>query len=79
MLFLTEEGGTTMEHMDLGALIVAGICGIGLIQLIMWIVVIFRHPGFGDLRLDLVKTTCPQSSVTEASSNSRDKLHKGLL
>jgi hypothetical protein len=55
MLFLTEEGGTTMEHMDLGALIVAGICGIGLIQLIMWIVVIFRHPGFGDLRLDLVK------------------------
>lgn len=34
-----------MEHMDLGTLIVAGLCGIGLIQLIMWIVVMIRHPG----------------------------------
>jgi len=41
-----------MENMDLGVLIVAGLCGLGLIQLIMWIVVIIRHPGFDDLRLD---------------------------
>lgn len=42
-----------MEHMDLGTLIVAGLCGIGLIQLIMWIIVMIRYPGLDDLRLDL--------------------------
>jgi hypothetical protein len=42
-----------MENMDLGVLIVAGLCGIGLIQLIMWIVVMIRYPGFDELRLDL--------------------------
>ena len=42
-----------MENMDLGALIVAGLCGIGLIQFVMWIVVMIRHPGLDDWRLDL--------------------------
>ena len=42
-----------MENMDLGALIVAGLCSIGLIQPIIWIVVMIRHPGFDELRLDL--------------------------
>jgi hypothetical protein len=42
-----------MENMDRGVLIVAGPCGIELIQLIMWIVVMIRHPGFDELRLDL--------------------------
>jgi hypothetical protein len=42
-----------MENMDLGTLIVAGLCGIGLIQFIMWIVVMIQLPGFDDLRLDL--------------------------
>ncbi|HSA84797.1 MAG TPA: hypothetical protein VLE46_01345 [Nitrospira sp.] len=51
-----------MEHMDLGALIVAGIFGIGLIQFITWLVVIIRHPGIGDLRLDLVKTAPSRSN-----------------
>ena len=46
-----------MESIDLGTLIVAGLCGIGLIQLIMWIVVMIRYPGLDDLRLDLVKAT----------------------
>jgi hypothetical protein len=53
MLFSTATRGTTMNNMDLGALIVAGLCGVGLMQLIMWIVVMIRHPGFDDLRLDL--------------------------
>lgn len=49
-----------MENMDLGTLIVAGLCGIGLIQFTMWIVVIIRHPGLDDVRLELVKP--PSSS-----------------
>jgi hypothetical protein len=40
--------------MDLGTLIVAGICGIGLIQLVIWIILVIRHPGFDDFPLDLV-------------------------
>ena len=47
------RSGAAMENMDLGVLIVAGLCGIGLIQLIMWIVVMIQHPGFDELRLDL--------------------------
>jgi hypothetical protein len=54
-----------MEHMDLGALIVAGLCGIGLIQLVMWIVLMIQHPGCDDLRLDLVKAASRQSGVTK--------------
>jgi hypothetical protein len=54
MLFLRKgKSGVAMENMDLGVLIVAGLCGIGLIQLIMWIVVMIRYPGFDELRLDL--------------------------
>jgi len=54
-----------MEYMDLGTLIVTGLCGIGLIQFIMWIVLMIRHPGLDDLRLDLVKVASRQSSVTK--------------
>lgn len=42
-----------MENIDLGTLIMAGLCGVGLIQAIMWIVVMIRHPGLDGLRLDL--------------------------
>lgn len=51
-----------MESMDLGTLIVAGICGIGLIQLTMWIVLMIRHPGIDDMRLDLVEAPPTQTS-----------------
>ncbi len=54
-----------MKNMDLGTLIVAGLCVIGLIQFIMWIVVMIRHPGLDDLRLDLVKATPNQPSRGE--------------
>ena len=55
-----------MEHMNLGILIVAEVCSVGLIQLIMWIVVVIRHPRIGDLRLDLVKTASPQTGASKA-------------
>ena len=60
-----------MGNMGLGTLIVAGLCGIGLIQLVMWIDVMVRHPGCEDLRLDLVKTTSPQSGVMNTSPQER--------
>lgn len=46
-----------MENIGLGTLIVSGLCGIGLIQFIMWIVVMIRHPDLDDLRLDLSAST----------------------
>lgn len=61
-----------MENMDLGTLIVAGLCGIGLIQFIMWIVVMIRHPGCDDLRLDLFKAASPRSSETNAPPQGAD-------
>lgn len=71
-----------MESLDLGTLIVAGICGIGAIQLIMWIVVVIRHHGYDDLRLDLTKAESSPSNGTPGlrrshsarTSNSRSPL-----
>lgn len=60
-----------MEHLDLGTLIVAGLCGIGLIQLVMWIVVMIRHPGLDDLRLDLGEATPTQLSRIDGADTTR--------
>lgn len=68
MLFFKDTEGVTMENMDLGALIVAGLCGVGLIQLLMWIAVMFRHPGLSYLRLDRVRPTPPSSSGSGETS-----------
>ncbi len=46
-----------MEGIDVGLVIVGAISGIGIIQLIMWIVVVIRHPGY--LRADLILPTTP--------------------
>jgi len=57
-----------MEHMDLGALIISGICGIGLIQLVMWLIVIIRHPGFGDLRFDMSDAATTQPNRGDSAT-----------
>jgi hypothetical protein len=59
-----------MEYTDLGTLIVAGLCAIGLIQLIMWIVVMIRHPGLDGLRLDLVKASSARPAGDDSSHGS---------
>ena len=50
------------------AMLVLGIIGeLGIIELIMWLVVIIRHPGFDDLRPDLnphATSTQPEESGT---------------
>jgi hypothetical protein len=51
-----------MGNIDLGMLILAGVCGIGLIQLIMWLILMIRHPGVDDFRLDLVEASSSQPS-----------------
>jgi hypothetical protein len=40
-----------MGDMDLGWLIVGAICTVGTIQLILWIIVMIKHPGCDDLVL----------------------------
>lgn len=60
-----------MENIDLGTLIIAGICGIGLIQLIMWSVVMIRHPGFGDVRLDMREAATTQPNRDDSATTSR--------
>lgn len=60
-----------MEHLDLGTLIVMGLCGIGLIQLVMWIVVMIRHPGLDDLRPDLSEATPTQLSKGGGANTTR--------
>jgi hypothetical protein len=37
-----------MENMDIGRLIAARPCSIGPMQLVLWIVMMVRHPGFDD-------------------------------
>lgn len=62
-----------MGNLDLGALIVAGIAGIGLIQLSMWVVVMIRHPGVDDFGLDLVESASAQSSRDAGTSVGRSE------
>jgi len=56
-----------MGNLDLGTLIVAGIAGIGLIQLGMWIVVMIRHRGDDVLRLVLVESPSTQAEIEAGS------------
>ena len=60
-----------METMDLGTLIIAGICGIGLIQLVMWLAMMIRHPGFGDLQLDMREAATTQPNRGDSATTSR--------
>lgn len=50
-----------MESISLATLIVGAICGIGMIELIMWIVVVIKHPGCDSFRLE-AGSGCPSSA-----------------
>jgi hypothetical protein len=65
------EGGAGMESIDLATLIVGSVIGIGVIELIIWILVVIRHPGYDYLRPDLVQTASTQPSVTGRSQGTR--------
>ena len=56
-----------MESTELATLIVVAVGGIGMIELIMWLVVVIRHPGFDDLRPGLVQAASTQPSVVGGS------------
>lgn len=56
-----------MESIGLGTLIVGVICGIGMIELIMWIVVVIRHPGYDYLLPDLVPSLSTHQRVPDTS------------
>ena len=56
-----------MESTELATLIVVTVGGIGMIELITWLVVIIRHPGFDDLRLGLGQAASTQPSVAGGS------------
>jgi len=60
-----------METIDLATLIVGAVIGVGVIELVMWLVVIIRHPGFDDLRPDLVPAASTQPSVASSYRGTR--------
>jgi hypothetical protein len=64
------EGGAVMESIDLGTLIVGAICAIGMIELIMWILAVIRHPGYDYLLPDLVQAASTQPSGADSSQRS---------
>ena len=41
-----------MGNIDLASLIVGVVAGVGMTQLVMWVLAIVRHPGFDYLKLD---------------------------
>jgi len=59
-----------MESIDLGTLIVGAVIGVGVIALIIWILVLIRHPGYDYLRPDLVQAASTQPSVADSSQRS---------
>lgn len=60
-----------MEGIDLGTLIVGAVIGVGVIELIIWILVVIRHPGYDYLRADLVQAASTQPSVAGSSQGTR--------
>ncbi len=60
-----------MESIDLATLIVGSVIGIGVIELIIWILVVIRHPGYDYLRPDLVQTASTQPGVAGSSQGTR--------
>jgi len=60
-----------MGNIDLGSLMVGAVCGVGMIELIMWIVVVIRHPGYDYLRPDLVPAASTQPSLPASSQATR--------
>jgi len=65
------KGGAGMESIDLGTLIVGTVIGVGVIELIIWILVVIRHPGYDYLRPDLVQAASTQPSVAGNSQGTR--------
>jgi hypothetical protein len=59
-----------MDSVNLGMLLVGGIGAIGLIELIMWIVVVVRNPGLDYLRPGLVQAASTQPSAAGSSQGS---------
>lgn len=56
-----------MGNIDLASLLVGVVCGVGMVELIMWTLVVIRHPGYDYLRLDLGPNTTsnpPEESGT---------------
>jgi hypothetical protein len=54
-----------MGNIDLGTLIVGAICSIGIIQLIAWIVMVIKHPGFDYFQPDLVQVATQPSAAAK--------------
>jgi hypothetical protein len=65
------KGGAGMESIDLATLIVGTVIGVGVIELIIWILVVIKHPGYDYLRPDLVQTVSTQPSIAGSSQGTR--------
>ena len=63
-----------MESLGLATLIVGAVSAIALIEFIMWLVIIIKHPGFDDLRpsFDQPASTPPGIAGSSRESRSSD-------
>ncbi len=60
-----------MGNIDLTTLIVGTVCGVGVIEFIMWIIVVIRHPGYDYLRPDPVPVASTLPEVASISQGAR--------
>ena len=56
-----------MESIDLATLIVGAICGIGMIELCMWVVAMVRYPGWDYLRPELMGESTSSHAETSGT------------
>jgi len=59
-----------VTSLDVATLIVMAVSGLGLILLILWLVVIIKHPGFDDLRPYPLEAAATKPSVAGSSQGS---------
>jgi hypothetical protein len=59
-----------MENINLATLIIGVLCGIGLIEVILWVRAVIKHRGDDCFRFDLLQASTTQARIAEGSERS---------
>lgn len=59
-----------MANIDLATLIIGAICGIGILEIILWVVAVIKHRGDERFRFDFLQASPTQARIAEGSERS---------
>lgn len=59
-----------MADINLATLIIGAICGIGLLEILLWVVAMIKHRGDDRFRFDFLQASPTQARIAEDSERS---------